>query len=349
MADLKKDFALAANRYDFFAAVSMLERNARSNIDNVDPLEDGSIRFVSGVSHAFPAADIAAVEHRGSSYRFILAFMGLCGVSSPLPSYFTECIDRQPEDGSAMRDFLDLFSHRMYVLFYRAWKKYRFENHHFFDKGIGFGDIARALAGLGFREPAGLPVAALGPMSSRCRSASGLQAVLEAAFRGVPARVVEWDSLRSTVENVAPVGNVRLGANALLGTTVARRSASFRIVLGPLPQGQLVNFLPGGAALARLCGIVQRFCTDALSFAIELKVLPSDLVPVVLGQLRGALGANSCLGKPAVSKSALPYANANAAMNDSMANETHHSIIIQPPTVSAGKVHHGFARRSGSP
>ena len=51
--------------------------------------------------------------------------MGLVGVSSPLPIYFSEYVARHEENGRPLIDFLNIFNHRCYVLFYLAWKKYR--------------------------------------------------------------------------------------------------------------------------------------------------------------------------------------------------------------------------------
>ena len=53
--------------------------------------------------------------------------MGLAGTGGILPSHYTQLlIDRVREKDFGLRDFLDLFNHRLIAQFYRAWEKCHF-------------------------------------------------------------------------------------------------------------------------------------------------------------------------------------------------------------------------------
>ena len=53
-------------------------------------------------------------------------FMGLTGPDGVLPLYYTVRGGTRPGRRHGVRDFLDIFNHRIISLFYQAWEKYRF-------------------------------------------------------------------------------------------------------------------------------------------------------------------------------------------------------------------------------
>src|SRR5207302_6900125 len=84
----------------------------------------------------------------------VINFMGLTGPSGVLPLYYTEMLlERLRQKDPVLRDFLDIFNHRMISLFYQAWEKYRFTiayergeldrfSHHLLDLiGLGTGGL----------------------------------------------------------------------------------------------------------------------------------------------------------------------------------------------------------------
>ena len=59
-------------------------------------------------------------------YRIEANFFGLYGVTSPLPTFYTEdLIDEMRQGHSAGRDFVDILHAALYPLLFRAWEKHR--------------------------------------------------------------------------------------------------------------------------------------------------------------------------------------------------------------------------------
>ena len=134
----RDDFFTPASRFDFFQLVKLLEQRVRRRRQSGDGDADGSVesvgasedpsrealRFHSTLSMAFPSSDIGQLElEAGDDDRSHLTvnFIGLSGAHGPLPYHYTEIIkDRLRHDDPAMRDFFDIFNHRLVSLMYQA-------------------------------------------------------------------------------------------------------------------------------------------------------------------------------------------------------------------------------------
>ena len=115
----------------FFQAVRVLERlySARLPVGRSSIPAKEAVRFRSSFSQLSPSSiyDVAYPDNGDSPPEMVVAFMGLFGLAGVLPRHYTELLlERVRQKDFALRDFLDLFNHRMISLFYRAWEKYRF-------------------------------------------------------------------------------------------------------------------------------------------------------------------------------------------------------------------------------
>jgi len=118
-------------RFNFFQTVRILERlfPARRSVGGDANPEEEVVRFRAHLSLVFPASDIQAIEEGGEDrpWSMTLAFLGLTGPSGALPRFYTEVLlERVRQKDRTLREFLDLFNHRLISLFFRAWQKYRF-------------------------------------------------------------------------------------------------------------------------------------------------------------------------------------------------------------------------------
>jgi len=113
-------------RFDFYQAVKLLEMLA----PDATPVAEGSepdaepVRFRSRVGLDFPASEIDLLARAVTADlppEMRVNFLGLAGVLGPLPLPITELVvERVWHKDTALRDFLDLFNHRLVSILARA-------------------------------------------------------------------------------------------------------------------------------------------------------------------------------------------------------------------------------------
>src|SRR5258708_2254120 len=224
---------------------------------------DEVVRFGSYHSVAFPASAIQELERPVTGpARMRVNFMGLTGPSGVLPLVYSELvIGRLRARDRTLRDFYDVFNHRMISLFYQAWEKYRFVIPYERGERDRFSHHVLALLGLGtpgLQDRQEVSDDSLlfysGLLSGHARSAAGLQQLLADYFR-VPVEIeqfvgawypVEADSQCSLGEGTSY--SERLGFGAVVGDEIWDQQSRVRIRLGPLALERYREFLPGGEA-----------------------------------------------------------------------------------------------------
>jgi type VI secretion system protein ImpH len=254
----------------------------------------------------------------------ILTFMGLYGVDSPLPAHFSDIIasiseaDAEEEKVDhkdtenpirALRDFLDIFDHRVYSLFYRAWKKYRYYLQ--FEAGADdrFSQYMLSLMGLGtpaLQDLVGVEVARLvaytGIAGQQARCAEGLQNLLSDYFGGIGAKVVKfmprWVDIPDQYRTRLGATGMRLGENVTIGGRIRDFTGKFRVVLGPLKLKAFRRFLPGGIDSQGLERLVRFYAPDQLAFDVKLLLRKEEVPPIQLGENLAQLGWTTWLKKP---------------------------------------------------
>ena len=126
-------------------------------------------------------------------------FMGLTGPLGVLPLAYTELVmERLRARDTTLRDFYDVFNHRMISLFYQAWEKYRFQIPYERGERDRFSHHVLALLGLGtpgLEDRQDVPDDSLlfysGLLASHARSATGLRQLLEDYFGVAVEKVSE--------------------------------------------------------------------------------------------------------------------------------------------------------------
>jgi type VI secretion system protein ImpH len=294
-------------RFDFFQAVRLLERLYPDHQPvgrDANPSREVG-RFHALLSLSFPPSavhEIAPPKDGSGPAHMTVAFMGLIGASGVLPRHYTELVqERVRRKDSALRDFLDLFNHRLISLFYRAWEKHRFPiayeqaitrgewpdrfSQYLFDViGLGTKGLRdrQAVADEVFLYYAGL-------LGQHPRSASALEGILRDYF-GAPVAVQQfvgqWLPLpEASRSRLGPRGmNHALGTSAVAGGRVWDQQAKFTVRLGPLTFAEFCRFLPVGDAFRTLVEMI-RFCAgQECDFDIQLLLRAAEVPACRLGE-----------------------------------------------------------------
>jgi type VI secretion system protein ImpH len=272
--------------FHFFQAVRLLQkmRPDHSPVGRFEEPRTEAVRFGVAPSLAFPASEIQALEWTSSEpAQMTVNFMGITGPLGVTPYPYTELVsERTRAKDFALRDFLDIFNHRMISLFYRAWLKAQFTIAYEADRREPFTERLAALVGLGetgLRERQDVRDESLmfycGQLSRSPRSAVVLQSVIEDYF-GVKVQVEQftgtWRRVGRT-DLTALEGDehpaAALGSGALAGDEIWDPNNRVRIVLGPLSAAQYDDFLPTGSAYGPLRALTRYFSSE-LEFEVQL-------------------------------------------------------------------------------
>ena len=286
--------------FEFFQAVRLLERFAaqRQPVGRFTHPSREVARFCTHASLAFPASAIQALNWpEGEPPKMVVNFMGMTGPSGVLPLYYTELVcERLRARDSTLRDFLDMFNHRMISLFYQAWEKYRFMVAYERGERDRFTRHLLALIGLGtpgLQERQAVADDALlyysGLLSRKARPAAALRAMLSDYF-DVPVEIIQfvgaWRRLGADAQcsmQDARHESERLGIGAVVGDEIWDQQSRVRIRLGPLSLSQYLDFLPNGTAYEPLRALTRFFANDEFDFEVQLALKQEEVPRCELG------------------------------------------------------------------
>jgi len=281
--------------FDFFQAVRLLERFQpdRKPVGRFARPSSEAARFGAHPSLAFPASEIQSLQRRPGQPAFVeVNFMGMAGPLGVLPNAYTELmLERIRQKDTALRDFLDLFNHRIISLFYQAWEKYRFAIAYERGERDRFSHHLLDLVGLGtphLQERQGVADDSLiyysGLLGMNTRSAAALEQILGDYFEApvaIEQFVGAWYSMDA--ENQCHLGeetgwSEQLGWGAVAGDEIWDEQARIRVRLGPLSLKQYRDFLPGQNGWRELRALAEFFTRGEFDIEVQL-VLDRDEVP----------------------------------------------------------------------
>ena len=281
--------------FDVFQLVRLFERlqPGRAPIGGWAPPHSEIVRFSAHASLAFPASQIQALDWaEGRTPRLTVNFMGLIGPLGVLPLYYTQMVEeRLRARDHTMRDFLDIFHHRMISLFYRAWEKYRFAIAYERDRQDPFSRrvldlIGIGTAGLQHRQAVGDEglMFYAGLLRLVPHSETALRHLL-ADYFGVEVEIEQFIGTWRRLDQrdvcrweESPEETMQLGVGCVAGDEMWDQQSRVRVSLGPLERERYYEFLPGGRAYKSLSSWLRFFSGGDLEYEIRL-ILKREQVP----------------------------------------------------------------------
>jgi type VI secretion system protein ImpH len=300
--DLTAELLNRGHEFSFLQVLRLLRLSGHAAEIPEDPSAHAhalpTLRIRAENSLAFPAADITAVEKtdgEGPGFRVTATFLGLYGHASPLPTFYTEdLLEEEVSDESVTRDFLEIFNHRLFALFFRCCVKYRLSFQVLEEKNAA--DLERLFCLLGLGEPRlreEIPQAYplfryIGIMTQRPHSAWGLETMLQDAFRGVPVRVIQCCVRDVKIPpgqrlRLGQAGS-RLGIDSVLGEQIRDRMGKIRLRVGPVELATFHGLLPGSREHERLAMMTRLYLQDPLDRDVELVLAEDQARTVRLGE-----------------------------------------------------------------
>ncbi len=286
--------------FEFFQAVRLLQifYPNKKPVGLFSSPDSEVIRFGVRAVLTFPASEVHEIEVRpGKPPLMRVNFLGLIGPLGVLPLYYTELVaERLRDRDRVLRDFLDIFHHRMVSLFYRAWRKYRFLVGYEQGSGDAFSQYLLDIIGLGtkgLQNGQKIPDLSFayyaGLLAQQPRSAEALRLMLRDYF-AVPVSVEQFlgawyqldDSSQCNLDD-GFAASQQLGFGAVAGDEIWDPQSRVRIVLGPLSLKRYLDFLPSGTAFKPLQSMVRFFAGEEFDFEVQLLLKREETPGLQLG------------------------------------------------------------------
>ena len=291
---------------DFYEVVRRIERKSGLRLGTDLKPQQEPVVLKADVDLHFASTEVASFDEAASPPELRVAFYGVYGPSGALPHHYTQLIvDRCRNKDFALRDFLDMFNHRLLSFFYRGWEKNHFpvafETSRACQSEDVFTGMLRALIGFrteGLRDR---------HFADRRPTSSGLQAIVHSAFdvdvevqEFVPQEMLipEPDQSRIGAQPFGISTGNRLGVDTVAGKWIKDFENRIRIRMGPLSYARFLEFNPESPKLRQVFDLVRLYVGPQFDFDVQPCVIAEEVPNAQLGNPETArLGWNTWLGQ----------------------------------------------------
>lgn len=303
------------SEHDFYKAVFVLQQQLVSNKSKHNKVGYDSlpkselVRFKADQHLGFPGQSISKVKVKDGidknnidkdkiAVEMHVSFMGLTGISGALPQHYSELVlERLKLKDTGMRDFYDLFNHRLISLFYRAWEKYRFAANYQNNSQSSPDSFSSVLGKLSGEHAIKQYYA--GIFNKKIRTIDGLTLILQdftqcdvsiKQFQGRWQKLSTMDQTRLGGRK-SPEGQfAAFGIDATIGSKVWDINSAIAIVIKPTVNTQIRSFLPGQETSRVLKNLISSYLGVAIKFKIHLEIQTRQIPMAQLSNAAVPLG-----------------------------------------------------------
>ncbi|HRN25164.1 MAG: type VI secretion system baseplate subunit TssG [Ignavibacteriaceae bacterium] len=310
-----EDIIQRGPEYHVWQAVWLTEiATKKDNPGRKDYLFDQlGLKFRPYQHYDYPPRDIKFVSRQEKDIEFVLTFLGLYGINSPIPRCYHEQISFQEkilgEGKIPLQNFLDIFNNRFYWLYYQSWKKYKFYLHLNGDVNNKISERINSFIGRGsFTKHKSSTISDFtllkfaGVFSQRVRNKEGLKILLGYMFPRFPITIKEFVPHWVELVDVPKIGSgdFRLGKNSFIGEAVIDYMSRICLEIGPVSFEDYLDFLPGTLNAKKLNELLNLYLNDGLEYDVQFKIKADTIEEISWDDDRLKLGTTVWLGKPSV-------------------------------------------------
>lgn len=250
----------------------------------LNPSED-PISFSGRYTYSLPSSDIYRVYVAENKPVMEVNFWNIAGPHGALPNPLSEkVVERIREGDLALKEFIDIFNHRLLSIYYCVAQKYSFVLSPKNSIQTTTGHMLCAIGGIDPHQDKYLSLSTTdlaqyaGIVWQRPRSAAGLEQILSDYFQ-VPIHIEQfvgaWTDINRRQRSF--IGrrrgrNHRLGRTTFLGKRFWQAGHHFIVHVGPLTAEQFHQFIPTGTAYVEMCDMIKFYSPLELTFQLKMSL-----------------------------------------------------------------------------
>lgn len=286
--------------YDLFQVLRLLDAQdgAQWPLGKAPHPHQEPIRLGQQPSLSFAPTTLASAEVKKecTAHELMIYSFGLLGPNGPMPLHFTEYVRERylHHQDSTFLDFLNLFHHRLILLFYRAWANSQPTVSLDREDNQAFNHYISSLIGMGSGEtysddsiPRDAKCFMAGHFVRQHYDAEGLAKILSHYFQ-LPVQILEnipvWLPIAKEQQTRLSIHQLpKLGQDTFLGLMARDIQHKIRIELGPMTLAQYQLFLPDQAHAIELRDWVRHYIGIEYQWDVRLILHKEEVARAQLG------------------------------------------------------------------